>query len=51
MFAMAKTYNWFSDEHDYGRIKKLFIDAHANHVGFKLKRNTTERRDTADLNE
>jgi len=38
MLAMEETNGWLKDEHDRGRVKKLFINAHANHVGFKLKR-------------
>lgn len=42
MLAMEQTNGWIKDSHERGRIKQLLIEAHANHVGFKLKRNTTE---------
>ena len=29
------------------QIRKAFIDAHANHVGFKLKRSSENNRDTS----
>lgn len=38
MLAMAQTYGWSGDEHNRGDLKRRFIAAHANHVGFKLKR-------------
>jgi hypothetical protein len=38
MLAMSETYGWIKDSHERGKIKGLFIQAHANHVGHKLKR-------------
>lgn len=38
MLAMAQTNGWSGDAHNLGEIRRLFIAAHANHVGFKLKR-------------
>ena len=38
MLAMAQTYGWSGDEHNRGELKRAFINAHANHVGFKMKR-------------
>lgn len=38
MLAMEQTNGWLKNSHDRGRVKNLFIQAHANHVGFKLKR-------------
>jgi len=49
MFAMAQTNGWVGNNHDYGRIKKMFIDAHANHVAYKMKRNGIETRDVSDV--
>jgi len=48
MFAMSKTYGWIGDNHEYGNIKRMFINAHANHVAYKLKRNSAETRDVSD---
>lgn len=42
MFAMAKTYGWIKDNHEYGSMKRLYIEAHANHVGFKMKRQAND---------
>jgi hypothetical protein len=48
MLAMAETYGWVKDAHNRGELKQLLINAHANHVGFKLKRHSTENRDASD---
>ena len=49
MLAMAQTYGWVEDAHELGRIKNSFINAHASHVAFKLKRNAAESRDTSEV--
>lgn len=38
MLAMAETYGWVKDSHERGELKRLLINAHANHVGHKMKR-------------
>lgn len=48
MLAMGQTYNWNGDEHNRGTLKNLLIKAHADHVSFKMKRNSTENRDASD---
>jgi hypothetical protein len=48
MLSMQQAYGWAGNEHDRGATKRMFIEAHANHVNFKLKRNTAENRDGAD---
>lgn len=48
MLAMAKTYGWIDNSHEYGSIKRSLIEAHANHVGFKMKRHSTENRDGSE---
>lgn len=45
VLAMAEANGWINDSHERGAIKRSLIGAHANHVGFKLKRGTTENRD------
>jgi hypothetical protein len=42
MLAMAQTYGWSGDEHSRGSVKRAFINAHANHVSYKLKRQSME---------
>lgn len=42
MLAMSQTYGWSGDAHNSGEIRRLFIDAHASHVGFKTKRQSSE---------
>ena len=48
MFAMAQTYGWVDNKHELGELRRYYIAAHANHVGFKLKRNTVDNRDASD---
>lgn len=47
MLAMEQANGWI-DRKDYNAVKKLFIQAHATHVGFKMKRHSTENRDASD---
>jgi hypothetical protein len=42
MLAMAETNNWVGDEHNRGALKRAFINAHANHVSYKMKRQSNE---------
>lgn len=48
ILAMAETYGWVADSHERGSLKRSLIDAHASHVGFKMKRQNTENRDSSD---
>jgi erythromycin esterase-like protein len=45
---MAETYGWVKNAHERGDLRRAMIAAHASHVGFKLKRNTSENRDSSD---
>lgn len=38
MLTMSDVYNWSGDQHNRGLLRRTFIEAHANHVGFKMKR-------------
>jgi hypothetical protein len=51
MLAMEETNGWLKDSHERGSIKRLLIDAHANHVSFKMKRHSTENRDSVESSE
>ena len=42
MLAMSQTNGWTKDNHEHGLLKRQFIQAHANHVGFKMKRQAME---------
>ena len=42
MLAMEQTNGWLNNSHERGAIKDLFIKAHANHVAYKLKRQSME---------
>jgi len=48
MLAMAETRGWINGSQERGELKRAMIQAHANHVGFKLKRNT-DNRDASDV--
>jgi hypothetical protein len=42
ILAMAETNGWVKDAHERGQLKRSFIAAHSNHVGFKLKRQSMD---------
>lgn len=48
MLAMEGANGWLKNSHERGMVKKYFIEAHATHVGFKMKRNSTDNRDASD---
>lgn len=48
MLAMEQANGWLNTAQERNQVKKLFMDAHAAHVGFKMKRHTTENRDAVD---
>lgn len=48
MLAVAESRGWINGNQERSELKKSLIDAHANHVGFKMKRHSTEHRDAAD---
>jgi len=43
--AMGETYGYIGNSHERGQFKRMMISAHANHVGYKLKRNANEIKD------
>lgn len=49
LLAMGETYGWVKNNQERGEIKRTLIQAHANHVAFKLKRHSTENRDSVDV--
>lgn len=48
MLTMGQVYNFTGDQHARGDLRRAMIAAHANHVGHKLKRHTTENRDASE---
>ena len=42
MLTMGQVYNYTGNEHRRGEIKRNFIQAHANHVGYKMKRQAND---------
>jgi len=47
MLIMGQVYGFTGNEHTRGAIKKSFIEAHANHISFKLKRQQADTSDSA----
>jgi hypothetical protein len=48
ILAMSETYGWSGDQHNVGNLRRLMMQAHETHVGFKMKRHSTENRDAGD---
>lgn len=48
VLAMEETNGWIKDKHERGSFKRLLMAAHANHVSYKLKRNSIETRDVSE---
>ena len=48
MLAMEQTNGWVKDNHEYGVLKRLLIQAHINHVGFKMKRQAMESNSSGE---
>lgn len=46
LMAMGETYGYINNSHERGQFKRIMIAAHANHVGYKLKRNAIEHKDS-----
>jgi len=42
MLAMEETNGWIKNSQERNTIKKAFINAHANHVSYKLKRQSMD---------
>ena len=42
MLIMGQVYGWTGDEHSRGAMRNQFIKAHADHVSFKLKRQSSD---------
>lgn len=43
--AMGETYGYINNSQERGKFKRMMIEAHANHVGYKLRRNSIETKD------
>ena len=48
MLTMGQVYDWTGDQHARGDLRRAMIAAHANHVGYKMKRHTNENRDASE---
>lgn len=45
LMAMGETYGYIRNSQERGKFKRMMIEAHANHVGYKLRRNAVETKD------
>lgn len=45
LMAMGETYGYINNSQERGKFKRMMIEAHANHVGYKLRRNSVETKD------
>lgn len=48
MLTMGQVYGWSGDSHSYGDMRRAFINAHQNHVSYKMKRSNDNNRDAAE---
>ncbi len=48
MLTMGQVYGFTGGQHERGDLRRAMMTAHANHVGFKMKRHSTENRDASD---
>lgn len=48
LLAAAETRGWVNGSQERGDLKRALMAAHANHVGFKMKRHNTENRDATE---
>lgn len=46
LMAMGETYGYIKNSHERGQFKRMFISAHANHVGHKMRRNALDVKDS-----
>lgn len=42
MLAMEEANGWIKNSQERNTVKKLFIQAHANHVAYKMKRQSMD---------
>jgi hypothetical protein len=42
MLTMGQVYNFTGDQHALGDLRRAMIAAHASHVGFKMKRQSSD---------
>jgi hypothetical protein len=44
--AMGEIYGYIKNSHERGRFKRMMIEAHSNHVGYKMRRNALDVKDS-----
>jgi hypothetical protein len=48
IMAMGEALGYIKNNNERGLYKRAMIEAHANHVGFKMKRSDTSSRDQTE---
>jgi hypothetical protein len=48
LLAMSEAYGWVKDSHERGDFKRSMIAAHANHVAFKIKRQSMDNANSSE---
>lgn len=48
MLTMGQVYGFTGGQHERGDLRRAMMAAHANHVGYKMKRQSSENRDASD---
>ena len=46
LMAMGEIYGYIKNSHERGSYKRAMIEAHSNHVGYKMKRNALDVKDS-----
>ena len=46
LMAMGEIYGYIKNSHERGLYKRAMIEAHSNHVGYKMRRNALDVKDS-----
>jgi hypothetical protein len=46
LMAMGEIYGYIKNSHERGRFKRMMIEAHSNHVNYKMRRNALDVKDS-----
>jgi hypothetical protein len=44
--AMGEIYGYIKNSHERGQFKRAMIEAHSNHVSYKMRRNALDVKDS-----
>ena len=46
LMAMGEIYGYIKNSHERGQFKRAMIEAHSNHVSYKMRRNALDVKDS-----